>query len=373
MKRSRRRALVTWGLGLAALLALGVALWQREVDRPVTVADGPPSAEAPPSETAAPVARLFPGLEDQVNQAAEIAILSRDGQVTLLREGMYWVVAEAAGHPARFADVRQLLLDLTTLVSVEAKTDDPARHGAVGVGDPDQGGAGTVISVRDDTGKVLAALVLGNAGPGGTRFVRQRGADRVWLVGDLIAAPATVESWLERDLFSIAPERLRLVTIPQADGGELTIVRPDPTAAHFELLEVPEGRVAETVADLDAIANTLTDLKAEDARLAAGLPDPERSVYFITHDGLALTADLIPVDEADWVHWTAEPASPTPDLPAEGPYKAPVAVIEEIDRLNARHGAWAYRLPAPVLSVMTTSVAAVTVPADIAAPTEEGQ
>ncbi|HXM71095.1 MAG TPA: hypothetical protein VN970_08175, partial [Thermoanaerobaculia bacterium] len=78
---------------------------------------------------------LFPGLAKEINDAAKLTVETADRKITVERKGDAWVVADKYDYPAKFDLVKQELVGLAQLKTVEAKTAEPSLYARLEVED----------------------------------------------------------------------------------------------------------------------------------------------------------------------------------------------------------------------------------------------
>src|SRR6187431_994052 len=106
---------------LAAIVVVGLGLW-------VSSRKGTP----PDAGIGQPV---LMALKTQLNEVTEVRISRGDGsKTTLKKQPMGWIVGERE-YAADSGKVRKLLIDLSSLETVEIKTSDPAKYAQLGVED----------------------------------------------------------------------------------------------------------------------------------------------------------------------------------------------------------------------------------------------
>lgn len=336
---------------------------------------------------------LFPTLEERVNDVARLVLRQGEDQLELRREGGTWTLGGRGGYPAEFEPAKETVLQVANLTIDEVKTANPAYHEQLGL-DPDAENSRTrSVALYDESGSVLAEVLLGNT-PRGTRegsFARRAGEDQTYQVDGRVTASTRLADWAETELLALAADRIASVTIEHPDGARLDLARdPLDPASPPQVLGVPADRELsyETVAS--SITGALASLSLEDVAGAADGPLPAEgttTARFTCTDGLVVTLELADVDGTWWsrigasVDESLVPA-PTPppvqdegaddteveaaetaegeDAPLEptGPsaqerYEAELAAREtrlqatreEAERLAAQHGPWQYALP----------------------------
>ena len=157
-----------------------------------------------------------------INDVANIAIKQGAASLTLVRSGDQWTVAERGGYPANFANLSELVKKFWDLKVTRAVTAGPSRLPALKL-TPD---AATVVSLKDDKGKAIAALTLGlqttkdageesqfggGAYPNGRYVMRGDDVKTIALVSDPLNLETRPEDWLSKEWFKV--EKARAVSV----------------------------------------------------------------------------------------------------------------------------------------------------------------
>jgi len=275
-----RSALVLVVLGAAALVAgwyfgTGPAGQQRR-----EVAAGTP---------------VFPDLPQRIEQAVKVEIVSGKSTLTMVQQDGTWVLPERGSYPVDQGKLRELLIGLTQLGRIEARTADPAQYARLGVGDP-QGADATakLVRVLDPANHPLAELIVGHShvqtrgdGPESV-YVRVPGQAQAWLAQGRLPAEADPLSWLPREIANIPAERVASVTSTRGeqrleftrgqDGMSLTAPADHPKLDQFKL---------------DDVARALENLTLTDVKPAAQVPGAALGEAALkTTDGLVVNARL---------------------------------------------------------------------------------
>lgn len=312
---------------------------------------------------------LYPGLLERVNDATSVRVATQsDGTVTMTKEGDTWTVAEKYGYKADFDKIRDALVELASMETLEPKTQKPENFAALHVQDvtPKDGGNTDSIRFTAKAGdKPLADLLIGLTRPkdmGAGVFVRKHGDTQVWLASGSFQPPRRTLQWLDRDVVNIDSRRILRVTMTHPDGDTFTVERPDLGAENMAYASpVPEGKEPKAPNEMNNMANVTDFLIFEDVRPAQEVTwtaDPVVSTYR-TYDGLTLTLTAVKQDDHTWVKASAA-ASPRVDgLDAfakekkgedsaagriADQVKTADAVTAEIAALNKHLAGWAYRL-----------------------------
>lgn len=294
-------------------------------------------------------APMFEGLADKLGQAADIAVASPEGRIEArLVEGGGWVVPSASNYPAHTETVRKMLLGLSSLKAIERRTARRDWLATLDLVAPGDGGKATEIRVSDAKGALLAGLLVGKFSPAGALagedsfYVRRIGEDQAYLAQGDLPLDVAREGWLDPTIVDLARERVFRVTLSPAAGAAFSLSRANAQAQDFILDAIPKGRhmVSETAGN--AIGAALSEFTLQDVRprTEVDFKRPARAV-FETFDGLVVTVHTVEVKDGHWVRVAAEAKKPRAKVTNA---KAP-DVAAEAKAINARVGAWAYRVP----------------------------
>ena len=147
--------------------------------------------------------KLLPNLK--VADLAQLELRDAKNRATLVRKENYWVVQERDNYPADFKAISDLVIKLSDLKIVQADTVGESLLPRVELVEPGKGeGAGTLLELKDASGKTLAAVVVGKVvlkkdpgnplpsaqnGVPAARYVRVLGGkDQVVVVSDPLCA-----------------------------------------------------------------------------------------------------------------------------------------------------------------------------------------
>ena len=344
-------------------------------------------------------APLFPDLASKADAVSTIIVKRAATQITINKDGEAWRVAEKAGYPAKPDAVRALLIGLSQLKLEEPKTQRPEQYSKLGVDDPvapppDSADKNvpqsSLITLKDSTGKEIAAVILGNPKYGGQGvvgsgssgvYVRKPGDKQSWLAMGTVELQREPIGWLESTFADIKRERIRSVVVSHPIGGTVTVLR-DKQADPFVVKDIPAGRELKDPGIGEGIAATLTGLTFQDVAAPSAMEasagsdlKPGPTVTLRTFDGLVITANSITKDAKAWWRMTASadeailatlpptaaaasattadgskpdaPATPpstpaalaTPESPPVG---TAIAIKKEVADLNARWSPYAF-------------------------------
>jgi hypothetical protein len=330
---------------------------------------------------------LFPAFGNSRNDAATVELKRKDGVTTLRRAGDGWGLAEKNGYPVDMTAVRKTLNGLADLKATESRTEDPKLYSKLGVEDPTaEGSTSTLLTVKDESGKELASLIVGKEHTGksfsGARqiYVRKPGEARSWLASGDLSLKEKGADWLDKKILEVKRERVKSVEIRHADGEVLTVDRENADAKDFTLHDIPEGKELTYPSAPTSVADALGYLNLEDVVPADSMDMKEGvacTAKFTCFDGLTITVRTKDVGEKTYATFEAayeapsESAGPTPapDAKKDGSQtsapdsKDPAAkdgaakadektktktaeeVQKEVSELNGRLSKWVYQIP----------------------------
>lgn len=164
------------------------------------------------------------------NDVAQVRIQSATNELNLVRKDDVWTVKERGNYPANFADLGELVRKLVDLKVVQSMQVGPSQLPRLELLAPDKGaGGGTLVELKDASGKVLKSVLLGKKhmkqgaedsqfGGGGFpdgRFVLVSGQPDVALISDpLDRADPKPETWVNKDFVKV--EKLKSVAVTHA-------------------------------------------------------------------------------------------------------------------------------------------------------------
>ncbi|MEM7254163.1 MAG: DUF4340 domain-containing protein [Pseudomonadota bacterium] len=314
---------------------------------------------------------LFPGLDQQLQEAAKIVATSAGEVVNLTREGDAWTVSERAGYAANQQEITELLIGTASLKRVEPKTAKPENYETLEVDDPTQEDSVAIqyeILGADD--KRLASYVMGKRRIGKTDptreeyFIRVADDPQVWLVAGKLPRHRIANAWLATELINFDQRRIKRVVVDHTDGERIEVLKNAPEEATFVLTNIPDDREIDLDYRVHSVATVLSQLNLEDVKPAGEVDfsDNELSATLETFDGLRMNVQTKKVDERTYLTFDAafdERLVWTGDLPeaaaAEGDAKddktpPPLKLLSvddvkaEIETLNAGTEQWAYEV-----------------------------
>ncbi|MGH6878474.1 MAG: DUF4340 domain-containing protein [Rhizomicrobium sp.] len=325
--RRRRNLLVLGGVALAMVVLAALALVRQ-------------SQEVAPHYTAEP---FFPGLASEVREIARIHIAAKNGAVDVqFKPEKGWVIASHNDYPASFDRVRETIVGLAALETLEPKT---ARADWLHYLDlePPPKGNGVAITLENGQGHTLAALIAGKnvdiGDPSGAvgLFVRRADSDQSWLVRSVFQPKADANQWLDKQVADVELARIQEVDVNPATGPSYEVRRDKPNVADLGLVDLPKGREIAYEGAADGIAGAITGFTFDDVRPARNFDFSDGAhaarVVTKTFDGLTVTVHAIQQGQDYWATVSAEGA----------PGKT--QALDQARMIDARASGWAYKLP----------------------------
>lgn len=326
--------------------------------------------------------RLFPTLAEHINDVAEVRV-EKDGKVvTVKKEGGQWKLVDRGGYPALFEKVKEMAMGLADLKIEETKTAKKENHQKLGVqwpaptpkegAEPEESDAG-LITLKDSSGKELAAIVLGRSEYRGSKpkvYARRASEDQVYLCAPRspINVMAGAKEWIDPKFLELANDRVQDVTIEHADGERVEIARSASNHTQFKVQGLAPGQNERYEGVANGVAQALGNgLTLDDVRPVAEVDfatEPIAKTVYHCVDGLELVLESAKFEDKTWVRATASyappPETPEPEAASDGavgaegetaaaepeqPEPEKKDVAKEVADLNARLAPWAYQVP----------------------------
>ncbi len=272
-------------------------------------------------------------LKAQLNEVTEVRVSRGDGsKVSLKKQPTGWVVAERE-YPADASKVRKLLIDLSSLETVEIKTSDPAKYAQLGVEDV-KGATATGTLIEAVTPEKVEGIILGRTSGMKSGYVRPTDAKQSVLATPQVMADADPKRWLDTTLVDVPEARVKEVEVTPASGAAYKVAREKKEDTEFKVTGIPKGRELASPSVANAVAGNfamlaLNDVRKPSAVAASGKPD---RLVMRTFDGLEL--QLEGTKEGDNHFIAVTPTSTAKESATES------------DTLAARSKGWQFEIPA---------------------------
>jgi hypothetical protein len=311
-----------------------------------------PTLRATESVTGEP---MFPQLSQHLADAGKVTVSTPQYTIAWeLRNGV-WVSPERGDYPARKGVVSDLVVSLSRMTKVEAKTSKPDWYQYIRVGDPAATPPTGVahVTVASADGDALAETILGArshaiaaAHARGGTFVRVPDEAQSWLVEGSATVLTELPEWFDT-----------IVDIPGTEVSGLAILTGDKTVFEakkteesiYELTYLdPAEAAAGSVANANSIRSTasaIVGLRVGDVRAVGDISpgDDARTDRFTTTSGLRLDMTVFNADGGIWAVLKA--------WASEGGEAAEMAAA-----INSRTANWAFRLNESVATRLTQPI-----------------
>ncbi|MFO1435282.1 MAG: DUF4340 domain-containing protein [Gammaproteobacteria bacterium] len=360
-------------LAIAATLAVAIAAaYISHIRAPETDVGTPP---------------LFPDLQSHINDVKLVEIHSRALDTVLVGDASGWKIENRDNYPAKFEDIKRTVVALGELKTIEAKTKEPELYPQIGVEDVSaEDSKSTQLTLKDAAGKAIADLIIGKerastSGPiKAARYVRKAGDPQSWLVEGELNLPIDTLGWTDRQLLSVASNRIREIVIDTPGKARVQASRQRPTDSELGLDQIPTGYKLRSASIVTSLGTVLEELRFDDVRAVSSLQWPTDSTVTTLRgfDGLVATINTATIDNKKYsriafsfdqgrrIAGSREyskaggdlelpvPGSENKDKKTEKP--ATPSVADEMKALNARVDGWAFVLPDYKQSMLTRTM-----------------
>ncbi len=335
----RRIASLSWLAGATAVAVLFavIAQWQR-------------GSSGDPQFTQV---RMFPALASRVDDVAAIQIETKSASFNVVRRADgHWILPDKASYGADFNTVRKTILGLADLDLTEARTSRTDWLEKLGLALPKTGGSGTLLTLKDRKGEVLASMVSGIAVEGGSAggrqaiYVRRPSEPQSFVARGNLTLDTDQAHWLDRAFIDFARDRVKTVAVKPLQGPSYTVTRAAPSTVNFSVVErLPPGRTLRSEGEPNGVGNALMGMSFTDVVPISRIDfsHPARA-SFQTFDGLALNVTIVEKENDFWIALDAI-VSELPVVPAGDSSKLKPDIGKEVKELNAMARGWAYRIP----------------------------
>jgi hypothetical protein len=287
---------------------------------------------------------FFPRLPSEVRQISHLRIQSKKGLIDVVfKPEKGWVVASQGDYPASFDQVRQTVIGMAEMQTVEPKTARAEWLHYVDLDAPPKG-PGVLISLMSENGSTLAAVIAGKSVDIGDSsgamglFVREPDQMQSWLVRSVFEPKSDPADWLDKNVVDIDRSRIQEADIEPANAPAFEVRREKATDEQFTLVNPPKGREISYAGAADGVGAAIVGFAFDTVKPARDFDfsDAAHPTRLITRtfDGLVVTAQTI---QRGTDYWTI--------LAAEGlPGKSDAQ--KEAREISGHVNGWAYKLPA---------------------------
>ena len=208
---------------------------------------------------------LLPALTAGINDAARVTLTEAGETVVLSRQDNQWGVDDKSSYAADIGQLRELLIQLSRLEIIEAKTAKPENYKKLGVQDVSKDSGNRRITVVDAADVVLADVIIGQR-KGGVRvshYVRRADEAASWLVRGDIRRTQGMESWLDKVLLNLPANDIVSVQLNHARNSDQIRLERDEKAKPV-LANLPKGKTLKSEPELNRLFGALSNLRIDD-------------------------------------------------------------------------------------------------------------
>lgn len=309
---------------------------------------------------------LLPDLRERLNEAAKLTITEKESELTLEKKGEQWVLADKSGYPAKFDEIRKLLITLSEMKIEEKKTANPDMFSRIDLTEPGPDSNAKRVGVYTANGDGIAELIIGKTNfSGGERstFVRLAGENQTYLASGDATVRTRENNWMDTTVVDVQADRARRVEIVHPDGEVVTAEKAEEGDENFELLNIPSGFQPQSESIANSLGGTFRSVRFDDvtARDGAELEGQPAVVTLETFDGLTVTADVYSGDdETSQVVFNAFTAE-----------DAEEEVNQEAVEINELASNWVYTVPSYIGNRMTRRMDFFTEEVEVEGPVVE--
>jgi len=275
-------------------------------------------------------------LKGRINDVAGVEVSFSNMHATVLKKDDSWVLKEKNDHPVDFSHVKNLILSLSELKTVEPKTKKSENYEKLGVQDHVAGTANKLITLNDGSGNKIAAVILGTV-KGDTLYIRRQGEEQAWLVKGRIETPGDEANWLDKQILDLDPAKIKSVAIEVSKKEKILIEKAKSEDKDFNLANAPKGKTPASASAVNALANNFRKLEFSNV-YADGQVDLKKAekaeIKVETFDGLLVDMAVYKQEEKDYLIVAASATDmATTDIQAQK------------DNLSKRWKPWVYEIP----------------------------
>ena len=261
-------------------------------------------------------ALVFPGVDEKLNQIASFEIQSAKRKYTVKRIQSGWGIAELSDYKVNFDKVKTVLIQLSQLKFLEAKTSDPARYERLDlrkVTEKESKSNRIIVRLKDN--KVLASGLIGKrnedlfgSGKGGT-YIRVGNDKQSWLVEGIVELGKGPVDWVDKTILDIPRASVKRILIKSPTGGLVKISRLIASQKDFKLANIPKGKNQRGQWETNEMAKVLEKLELLDLDRKMNLKFSSNKIYKATihmFGGLLIHAEALKRNKKEyWAQFSA--------------------------------------------------------------------
>lgn len=280
-------------------------------------------------------------------------ILAGEGgeQVTMIRRGTHFVVAEKGDYIAKTEEINGLIDTCFGLKTAELITDNAVNHADLGV---TKATARHAVKFMDKAGKPIIGFFLSDTTAEGNTYVRLISSDDVYLMTTSPQLTASAIDLVDREILSIEQDKVENVTVTSAEGT-YTLKRQGDGGEIVLDGEMPEGKQFKG-SNYRSVFSALTNLRFDDVIREASRPlDLKFDATYLckVKDGTVYTVAVGKIDDKTYISCDAMHADKTVvtkdrRVESEEELKDKEALLIARDNakgFSTRHAGWIYEIP----------------------------
>jgi hypothetical protein len=286
---------------------------------------------------------FLPGLASEVRDIARIRIVSKTGTVDVaFKPERGWVLANHDDYPAAFDKVRETVVALAALETIEPKTARADWLHFLNLDAPPKGD-GIAITLEDGQGRPLADIITGKTEDIGDTsgavglFARRAKSNQSWLVRSVFQPKSDSNDWLDKQVLDVEMSRVQQVDVNPVMGPSFELRRDKPNVADLSLVDMPKGREVSYAGAVDGVAEAISGFNFDDVRPAKNMDFSDGHAARLvarTFDGLVITVLTTRQGQDYWATVSADALPGKPEAQRQA------------RMIDARASGWAYKLPA---------------------------
>jgi hypothetical protein len=285
---------------------------------------------------------FLPGLASEVRDVARIRMDSKSGSLDVVfKPDRGWIVASHENYPASFEKVRETLVGLAAMQTIEPKTARPDWLHYLDLIPPPKGD-GIRITLQDGYGRTMASIITGKnediGDPSGAvgLFVRRPNSNQTWLVRSVFTPKTSPFDWLDKQVIDIDTGKIQEAAVTPVDGPSYELRRNKAGDPDLKLVNLPQGREIAYPGAADGIAGSISNFTFDDVKHARGFDFSDGHATRLvarTFDGLIVTVEAIKQGQEYWATVSADAAPGKP------------GAQRQARAIDSRASGWAYKLP----------------------------
>jgi len=302
---------------------------------------------------------VSPELPKAINNVHSITIARRAGTLTIIRAKDGWRLKERGGYPVKPESVKQILVGLSGMKTLEPKTDRKDRYERLQLREiAHKDSKSQLVTVTGPDNKTLAKLIIGKVSAGrfgpGQVYFRRPGQKRAWKAEGDLSIDNDATNWLVKPVMDIRKTRVRHFAVSRASGESVAAERPKPgEALKLTTDPLPDGMVPKTDGTVGSLANALDKLDLVDVREVSKIDWKTKTVATAeirSYDGVVITARVAQTGKNEfWVRFEAsfdadDTLAPKDAALKKLEIKSAAEAKKEVAGLTAGLKGWAFKL-----------------------------